>query len=240
MFCIKCGQPVAEEDSFCCMCGHPVVPLASKEPDLSQILAPQEEPADPTVPKPRQWAAVITLVLIFAFGLVVFILNRTETGFTMDTAMPWFTVQDGVLYFNDDLYTGNSVLVVPDSINGQTIQEIGDDCFAHSTDLVYIELPETITKIGDSAFYGCSNLRGVKLPESLISIGHYAFGGCTSLEAVCIPYSLEHVGGNPFYNCHKLQFFFYPGPADEWYELPLGNLREDAYVYCADGVRPAA
>ncbi|MBO5323093.1 MAG: leucine-rich repeat protein [Oscillospiraceae bacterium] len=218
MVCSHCGHILQDQDRFCCMCGTPA-PIPK--------------------PKARRWPAVLALVLIFAFGFSVFWLTHPQPGPVTDDTMPWFTLQDGILYFDATRYTGSSELTVPETIDGQTVTAVSDECFADCTELIMIHLPETVQYIGEGAFYGCSSLRGMKLPESLVSIGSYAFSGCVNLEAVCIPYSLERIGGNPFYQCNKLVYFFYPGPLEDWYDLPLGNLRADSYVYCADGVCPA-
>ena len=218
MFCSQCGHALQEQDRFCCMCGNPI-PLPKR--------------------KARLWPAALALVLIFALGLSAFLLVRPQTGPVNDDTMPWFTLKNGTLYFDKTRYTGGSELTVPEQIHGQTVTNISDSCFEGCDQFTMIYLPENLQHIGESAFYGCTGLRGIKLPESLESIGSYAFGGCINLEAVCIPYSLEQIGGNPFYQCNKLVYFFYPGPAEDWYALPLGNLRSDSYVQCADGIYPA-
>ena len=218
MVCSKCGQAMPDENSFCTMCGAPLQPAK----------------------KGRLWPAFLVLALIAVFGFGAFLLIRPAALPVQDAAAPWFSVSDGVLYFDQDLYTGSEQLTVPETVGGQTVTAISDRCFADCTELIIIHLPETVTSIGDSAFSGCSNLRGIKLPESLTTIGDSAFSQCIRLEAVCIPYSLKNIGDNLFSHCHSLSYFYYPGPLAEWYDLPFGQLPEDSSVYCADGIHPAA
>lgn len=218
MICSQCGHILQDQDRFCYVCGTPA-PTPKKQA--------------------RLWPAALALLLIFSFGFGIFLLTRPTGGLTKDTATPWFTIRDGVLYFDATRYNGGTELTVPEKINGQTVTAISDECFAYCDQLVMIYLPETIQHIGNSAFYSCKSLRGIRLPETLVSIGDYAFGGCISLEAVCIPYSLEQFGDNLYSNCHKLKYFFYPGPVTEWYNLPIGQIPEDSYVYCANGIYPA-
>lgn len=220
MNCNQCGLPLQEQDRFCQNCGSPV-PIPRK--------------------RARLWPAFLTLILIFAFGIGVFLLDSStpEPPVIDNTATPWFTIENGILFFHKDRYTGGEELTVPSTVNGQTVISISDECFAYCQDLVMIHLPETVISIGDSAFYGCSSLRGIRLSETLRSIGDYAFGGCVSLEAVCIPYSLQQFGDNLFSNCHKLVYFFYPAPLAYWQKLPLEQFPEDSFVYCADGIYPA-
>ena len=198
----------------------------------------------------RRWPAVLALALIFALGLAAFLLippaepakdHDAENGNTTPVnTTPWFTIENGVLYFKESLYDGSEELVVPATVNGQTVTALGDECFAYCTDIIMIYLPETIVTIGDEAFYGCNNLRGIRLPETLTSIGDCAFGGCINLEAICIPYSLQEFGEDVFQHCRTLQFFFYPAPYSYWKKLPIGEIPADSTVYCADGVHPAA
>lgn len=254
MYCPRCGRLINDAANFCCFCATPLVrpvtepaeepifledSIAPEEAVITEeVTAPEEIPVHPRK-KGRLWPALVVLLVVFAIGISAFALLRPQTDKVTDSAMPWFALQDGVLYFNAARYTGGSELTVPQTINGQTVTAIGDGCFSYCADLIAIHLPETITHIGESAFYGCTSLRGIRLPESLISLGDYAFGGCVSLEAVCIPYSLSQFGENLFYNCHKLIHFFYPAPVSDWYTLPIGQIRSDAYVYCADGIHPA-
>ena len=222
MNCEQCDLILQEQDRFCPDCGTPVV-------------IPQK--------RARLWPAFLVLVLIFAFGFGVYLLsqpNHTVDNFiASDDTMPWFTLENGVLYFDRSLYTGGSELTVPPAICGQTVTALSDACFAYCDDLVIIHLPETLLSIGDSAFYGCSSLRGIRLSETLRSIGDHAFDGCISLEAVCIPYSLQQFGDQLFRNCHKLAYFFYPAPRAYWNRLPIDSSPEDSFVYCADGIYPA-
>ena len=222
MLCRQCGQELSPQDRFCNLCGTPVA-------------VPRK--------KARLWPAVVTLVLIFAVGLSVFLLMRPDRAATppavSDEAAPWFTLENGVLYFDKNRYTGGSELTVPKSINGQIVTALAEECFAYCDALVMIYLPETLTSIGDSAFYGCSSLRGIRLPDRLLSIGDYAFGGCINLEAVCIPYSLRQFGESIYSNCHKLVYFFYPGPLSHWHRLSMGEIPDNSFVYCADGIYPA-
>ena len=250
MFCSQCGRLLKDEDHFCCMCGSPVLlpitesiieptaePIPEPIPEPTPEAAPVPEPAPK--PKARRWPAVLALVLIFALGFTIYLLHCPLTGPVTDETMPWFTLKNGVLYFDESKYTGGSELTVPEAIKGQTVTAISDECFANCDQFVMIHLPNSITKIGNKAFYGCTNLRGMKLPESVSSMGNYAFGDCWSLEALCIPHSLTDIGNDPLYRCDKLLYFFYPGPLEDWYDLPLGNLQDNSYVQCADGVYPA-
>lgn len=54
-----------------------------------------------------------------------------------------------------------SKLIIPATIAGQTVLEIGASAFEGDTTLEEISLPRTIRKIGDNAFKKCENLWGI-------------------------------------------------------------------------------
>lgn len=121
-------------------------------------------------------------------------------------------------------------LVVPDSIKGIAVTEIGDSAFAsynREVDIEELTVPDSIVKIcgwacsdspklekltlgkglreiGTSAFSGCAKLEEVILPEGLEIIGGSAFIECTSLTSIVIPDSVTELGGSAFDSCSAL------------------------------------
>lgn len=60
-------------------------------------------------------------------------------------------------------YKGNSpVVVVPDSINGTTVTQIGENAFANSVGVFIIIIPGSVEAIGDNAFANCASLKTVQ------------------------------------------------------------------------------
>jgi len=60
-------------------------------------------------------------------------------------------------------YKGNSpVVVVPDSINGTAVTQIGANAFANSVGVFIIIIPGTVEAIGDNAFANCASLKTVQ------------------------------------------------------------------------------
>ena len=57
-------------------------------------------------------------------------------------------------------YNGTSAenVVVPDTVQGMVIYEIGESAFENHTEIVSVKLPSTITVIGKRAFAGCTRL----------------------------------------------------------------------------------
>lgn len=56
-------------------------------------------------------------------------------------------------YFGRD-----SVVHIPETLDGKTVTSIRDVAFAWCSSLTTIELPDSVTSIGDQAFWGCNNL----------------------------------------------------------------------------------
>ena len=53
---------------------------------------------------------------------------------------------------------GDSVLKIPNTLDGKTVTSIGYVAFSGCSALTNIELPDSVTSIGDSAFKRCDNL----------------------------------------------------------------------------------
>lgn len=80
-------------------------------------------------------------------------------------------------YFGDE-----SVIVLPESYNGETYQIVNDAYFNRST-LVSITIPESVTSIGDSAFEGCEKLVEVINKSSLDITAGSEDNGCVARYA---------------------------------------------------------
>lgn len=229
MFCPYCSGYNPDGRTACCHCGGTfrIVPATD---------TPEAKEPVPSAKKGRLWPPVLMLALLFTLGLALFFLIRPLPEGVCDPAMPWFTVRDGVLYFDESDYVGGSELTIPATIMGQPVTAIADDCFSGCSQLTGIFLPEGIQSIGDRAFENCASLRGIMLPESLRSIGKEAFAGCSALEAVCLPYGAQVLGRRIFRNCDRLIHIFYPATVEEWRKLTLDDLDENTMIYCVDGV----
>ena len=86
-------------------------------------------------------------------------------------------VQVAIVYVVDDVvyelngsstltikaYEGNaSSIIIPSSIDGLSVTEVGECAFENNTNIVSIDLPDTIVVIKRRAFAGCSNLKEMK------------------------------------------------------------------------------
>ena len=76
-----------------------------------------------------------------------------------------FPIVDGIIYENTlnglrivGVSTAKKNIVIPETVNGLTVREVGPSAFENQTMLESIDLPDTIEIIGARAFAGCKNL----------------------------------------------------------------------------------
>lgn len=99
-------------------------------------------------------------------------------------------------------YSGTETnVVLPDTLGGADLVELGEALFRDRTDLVSIVVPDSVTIMGDSIFEDCTALTTVSLPSSLTTMPDYAFVNCTSLGSIVIPESVTSIGQTSFKNC---------------------------------------
>ena len=77
-------------------------------------------------------------------------------------------------------------LVIPEKLDGYTVDWIDDKVFQNFTNLEEITIPDTIKKIGDNVFAYCKNLKSFHISKNITSIGSGAFSGCDSLSEFTI------------------------------------------------------
>ena len=218
MICAYCNCTCGERDRFCMHCG---APLAAEK-------------------KGRHWVPILIMAIVFSIGLGLFFAFPGEEvskpaagGSNHDT--PWFSVTDGVLYFDENRYEGSGELTVPEVISDQTVTALGEGCFENCTGLTGVTLPDTLQAIGEDAFRGCTSLRGVKIPESVYVIGKGAFQGCTSLESICCYESMKFVGENAFADCSKLFYIYFVGDFETWNQLYPQFINPYTVIFSNDG-----
>lgn len=215
------------------------------DPMLEEASASQLPPEQPRetipdavpgpVPKSKKRLPYLILAVLFIVGFVLFLGLREDTALYTDPQQPWFSVSNGVLYFDSTLYTGPEELTVPESISGQSVTILSDGCFSYCEALTTVHLPNTLRTIGDGAFYGCTALRGVYIPGQVVSIGDEAFAQCGKLESLVIPYSVQSIGENAFDGCPNLLYIFYGGPEEAWRSLYAEPIAPKTFIYTPEG-----
>ena len=104
-------------------------------------------------------------------------------------------------------------LVIPETIDGKTVKEIGSYAFDNKLadiGVIKVEIPKTVTKINDYAFFNVTCLMNIILNtdsnyvSSLTHIGEGAFEGCTSLMGMILPNNVTSIGVGILANCTSL------------------------------------
>ena len=105
--------------------------------------------------------------------------------------------------------TGSATISIPSTIDGKTVNSIGQGAFAICPGIAGAEIPNTVTNIGDYAFY-YSGLQSVVIPGSVEQIGFKAFYGCTNLTEVSLANGLKRIGSFAFQSCSNLTEIVFP------------------------------
>lgn len=170
--------------------------------------------------------------------------------------------EEGGSLFVDDYVGTDTVVTVPETINGKTVRAVGD-AFRGNTEVEEIYLPETVKALSPDAFDGCSNLRIINLGGFSEILYWYfrvdgLFRGCTKLEKVMtgdsadFPILAEDETINLFSrqildhiqyiylgdNMSDVSDRFFYGNSLEWVEIGKNNsvyTSHEGIVYSADG-----
>lgn len=186
--------------------------------------------------KGRHWVPLLIMLILTLCCTALFYAVPMETTMEISSQeSPWFSVTNGILYFDKSKYTGSSELTVPDKIDGAVITAISEGCFRDCGELTEIHLPDTLNAIGEEAFSGCTGLRGIEVPASVVFVGKGAFSGCSALEAACISNNLQHIGTGAFDGCTNFHYVYFLGDFREWTTLYRDFIGPKVVISCDDG-----
>ena len=115
------------------------------------------------------------------------------------------------LYARITGYTGeDSVVVIPQTIDDYTIQEIKEEAFLRNKTIEYVAIPDTVETIGKQAFSRCSALQEVDLGKGLVTLGNWVFYDDSSLKQINFPDSVTTMGKGVLQDCKNLEYVGYP------------------------------
>ena len=147
----------------------------------------------------------------------------------------WLSTTDGIkylltsgstCYYKVIGYDGkDTVVVIPDSVDGIPVTEIVMGAFKDKQRITSITVPDSITKIGSSAFSGCINLTELNLGTGVKTIPSSMVSGCSKLESIEIPHGVTLIDNNAFYNCSSLTSIVIPDSVTsiDWYAFRQCN-----------------
>ena len=136
----------------------------------------------------------------------------THTPKPTSTPTPDFVVDDGTLVGYNGTYTD---VIVPETVDGQTITAINLFAFSSNENINSIILPDSITEIGSQAFASCANLKKIVLPKNLTQINSGVFRKCTSLETIELPKTVTFIDAEAFEECSSLKEITIPDGVEE-------------------------
>ena len=119
------------------------------------------------------------------------------------TDFEYSATADGGICIDKYIGTADKVMI-PDTIDGKPVRQIGPSAFYQCAAIREIVLPESINAIGEHAFSGCSLLSSINIPEGVEAISNRTFSDCTSLNAISLPQSLYTIGDHAFSGCSDL------------------------------------
>lgn len=121
-------------------------------------------------------------------------------------------------------FTGSeTAVVIPSSIEGKPVTEIGQYAFEAAWDVVSVEIPDTVVFIGEQAFLDCESLTCVNIPDGVTALYRATFAGCASLTSITIPESVTAAQEELFTGCPLTDLYVEnPGLAYESWGLAEG------------------
>ncbi|MBE6804575.1 MAG: hypothetical protein E7528_06740 [Ruminococcaceae bacterium] len=96
-------------------------------------------------------------------------------------------------------------LVIPETIKGYTVTEIGPRVFRENLNIKSVVFPDAVTEISNAAFGDCENIESIDLPESLVEIGWSAFSSNYALKEIYIPDNVKTIEPWAFGDCINVE-----------------------------------
>lgn len=129
--------------------------------------------------------------------------NPTPTTPASTSIYTYEVLADGTIRITS-CQTSDVNLVIPDTIDGYTVTEIGANAFANQTSIQTVKFPANLKQIGVKAFANCTGLLEVTLPDTIQGAGQLCFSGCTALKKAVLNKGRINIVYGMFENCTSL------------------------------------
>lgn len=167
-------------------------------------------------------AMIVVLTMVLSVPGLKMEAADTEITFAVTGGNITFDTSTGTITDCDESVTE---AVIPDTIGGVLVEEVGIRAFGSCINLSSVELPDSVTVIEAFAFDNCGSLNSVKMPKNLEKIESWAFWGCGNLSSIEIPDKTRKIGEEAFQNCAGLDSIEIPASV-----ISIGN---SAFGYCS-------
>ena len=158
-------------------------------PAPTQTAAPSKDPAPTQNPAPSQNPAPTP--------------SATPQQPASTSVYQYEKLADGTIRITS-CQTKDVNLVIPDTIDGYTVTEIGTSAFANQTSIQTVKFPANLKQIGVKAFANCTGLLEVTLPDTIQGAGQLCFSGCTALKKAVLNKGRINIVYGMFENCTSL------------------------------------
>ncbi len=139
-------------------------------------------------------AMCMLLAIIFMMGAIPALADEDEAVRVVYENIT-YEIKDGqAMAVSADREKLSGQVIMPQSVEGCPVTEIGYKAFADCKNLEEISLPESLEFIGGYAFSQCSMLKKISLPKGLKKILDHAFYDCSLAEEINLPENLEVIG----------------------------------------------
>ena len=129
--------------------------------------------------------------------------NPTPTTPASTSVYTYEVLSDGTIRITS-CQTSDVNLVIPDTIDGYTVTEIGASAFANQTSIQTVKFPANLKQIGVKAFANCTGLLEVTLPDTIQGAGQLCYSGCTALKKAVLNKGRINIVYGMFENCTSL------------------------------------
>ncbi len=175
-----------------------------------------------------------TLSLLMSLVMIISMFTGLEiSSFAEDDILSYLTyeINDGEVTITDCDTSISGDVVIPDTIEGYPVTEIGESAFSSCDKITSVIFSNNIISISDYAFAEIDKLKTVRIPFSVLSIGKSAFMGCEKLTEIIVDsnnpkYSVDEFG--VLFNKDKTILIQYPaGLSKTNYKIPYGVVKID-------------
>lgn len=150
-------------------------------------------------------------------------------------------------------YNGKAIsLVIPATVEGYTVNAIGDSAFENCDKIISVTIPESVKDIGSCAFYKTGyynntanwekgvlyigsflieaneSVKGaVEVKDATTLIADYAFASRSGITSVILPKELAVIGDSSFSGCTAIKNVTSGATEDEWKSVVIGTGNEN-------------